>query len=77
MKNIYIRERAQDQGHDNGGRARKNLTNIGQRVLIGIPAQIANIEYEVTISGRTPSRFMGKNGKKRRGTEKSTQAGHD
>jgi hypothetical protein len=33
------------------------VKGLAQSVIVGIPAQIANIEYKVTISGRAPSRY--------------------
>jgi hypothetical protein len=56
--------------NDNAGRARKKQTNIAQSVIGDIPAQIANIEYKVTISGRAPSRYK----KREEATGKTTQA---
>jgi hypothetical protein len=43
-----------------------------QSVIGGIPAQITNIEYKVTISGRAPSRY--KNEEEATRNEKTTQA---
>ena len=51
---------------------KKYQTNMAQCLIVGIPAQIANIEYKSHYQRPRSLPFM-KNGKKRRGAEKTTQ----
>jgi hypothetical protein len=57
---------AQDQKQITLAEPKENQTNFAQGVIGDIPTQIANIEYKVTISGRTPSSRYQKREKKRR-----------
>jgi len=62
----------------NTGRAKGHRTNLAQRVIIGIPAQIANMKLQKkSLSAAALPPVLLKNGKKRRGAEKTDTSAHD
>jgi hypothetical protein len=54
--------------------SQNNQTNMAQCLIVGIPAQIAN-RIQKSLSAAALPPVLKKNGKKRRGAAKTTQAG--